>query len=377
MGRQVSASRTDLLLHCTRPFDPDLEVAPTVPTEPMLYGSCIHGLADYRLKGGTSQAREAEECVKWGVEDVVSAQVHVGVMLECLRKWCEGDNPLGVKFRVMLSEVPQATSLTPFRTRVCGFDAETHTYDLKEGEIAGTFDVLLCSIEEDPKARPRYAVVVDHKTGLYGDWTDPGALPQMRTLVMQTRARKQWGAEKWYAAILSSPRDMPPVMYLSDEITLEDSAAHLGKLRVAHSRIGDGSLTPGEWCFRCPAKEGCPSNDGALLARSGAMVKMSTKELMKEAVEPGQLHMFLAQFDALAKRARAALRAEVARGEIIYRPDGKTLVLREKTTERLSKSSIVKKLGKEKGEAVIEALRKQGLTETETHLELVAVDGDK
>jgi hypothetical protein len=369
MGFQPSASKAGLLLRCSRPFSPDVEVPRGEPTEAMRYGSCIHALVEGRVKGSPSQEVEAATCAKWGVRDVTSAQIHAGAALKKLGEWCRGDNPLGIVFRVMFSELPLATKIAgAWSTRVCDFEPEEHRYDLRDGEVGGTFDLLLRS--EDGMTM----VVVDLKTGSYGDWTRPEVLPQMQSLVMQARVRPQWRAPHWYAAILHSQADLPPAMYLSEEIKAEDSKRHLTAIRVPFGRIGDGSLTPGEWCFLCPAREGCPANDGAMLARSGALVKMSTAELMKEAVDPGALHMFLQQFEALAKRARSALRAEVERGALVIRPDGKTLVLKEKTIESLSKASIIRALGKEEGEKVIQDLRDRGVVETSTHLEVRAVE---
>lgn len=338
----------------------------------MLYGSCIHAMVDGRLKGTATPEADAATCKKWGVEDVKGAVVHADIALACLRAWCAGDNPMGVKFEVLFSEVPLATHVGKWRTRVTGFEEADHVYELREGEVAGTFDILLGSLDGE------WRVVVDLKTGSYGTWTMPAVLGQMKTLVAQCRVKREWAAPKWAAAILHSQAGLPPVMYCSDDIPKADSKKHLALVSDAMKRVGDGSLRPGAWCMKCSAREGCPANDGALLARSGAMVKMSTAELMKEAVEPGQLHMFLQQFDALAKRARAALRAEVERGALVIRPDGKVLVIREMMVERgLSKKGIVAALGKVEGEKLLDELRAKGVLEEVAEQRMVAVDGDK
>ena len=372
MARQVTASKTGLLLRCARPFDPATPIEPREPTEAMKYGSCIHKLLELSLK--SLEVDYEGVCSKWGVEDVEGAKRHLGAILEALKGFMqEGGNPFGVKFGVLFTEVPYATLVapksknTPPRTRECGFDAETHTYDLREGELGGTYDILLYSKDWG-------YIVVDLKTGSYGDWTQPNLLPQMQTLVLQSRLKFKRGGRlgRFAAAILHSEKDAPPVIYC-EEIGAAESAHHLKVLRAAMGRIGDGSLTPGEWCAKCPALEGCPANDGNLLARSESLVKAANTELMTAAAEPGKLHMFLQQFEALAKRARELLREQVEGGAVITRPDGKTLAIREVEKESLSKASVIEALGKEEGERLIEELRSKGAVKSVVSRNLVAV----
>lgn len=167
------------------------------------------------------------------------------------------------------------------------------------------------------------------------------------------------------------------VMYC-EPVTREELQNYARKVRVAMNRIGDGSLRPGPECSRCPARIGCPAGDADLLKKANAIIKVAvTKEEMGMPLNKGQFHMFLQQFERLAKRAREVLREDIREGaktgDYIVRPDGLILVLREKSKENLSKSSIVAALGKQKGEALIESLRKKGCTTTSTWDEIHAV----
>ena len=60
--------------------------------------------------------------------------------------------------------------------------------------------------------------------------------------------------------------------------------------------------------------------------------------------------------------------------EVAVRPDGKLLIIRQKTQENLSKASIIRALGKVQGEKLIQELRENGVIETSEREELHAVD---
>ncbi len=357
-GMQVTASKTSLLINCARPFDPEVEREPQESTIEMRYGSALHEACEVSRKTDfASLAAEWElppECAK-------ELKAHTIRTLACLKSWLQGGNPWGETFRVVSRETHRATHIKTLVTRECDFDAETHTYDLQPGEFGGTDDLV---VESDNRR-----IVVDYKSGDWGEFHIPSELPQMMTLALQTEADA--------VAILHSPREGVPVMYC-DEISTEDKWRFHRELRRAWGRIGDGSLRPGKWCARCPARESCPAKDGELLKRAGAMIQLAvSKDALQAPVDKGQFHMFLQELSRLEKRAKEVLRADVKGGEIIVRPDGKVLVLKSKTQESLSKSSIVAALGKQKGEALIKKLRKQGCVKESTHDELRAVEEGK
>jgi hypothetical protein len=95
--------------------------------------------------------------------------------------------------------------------------------------------------------------------------------------------------------------------------------------------------------------------------------------LEAQAVAAGKLHLFLAEFERLAKLGRAELRGfvETAKslGIEVHRPDGKRLALVNKKQERLSKKSILSALGVGEGEKLFKRLREAGA--------LVEVEGEE
>lgn len=358
---QVTASKTALVLECARAMsDVDREV--TVPTEPMRYGSALHELLE--IEGVRKDAKVI--AAKWDV-DALELYPHAVRTVAALKKWMSGENCFRETFTVVGRETHRATKLTAVngipavQTRECDFDVETHTYDLREGEFGGTDDILL-------RGASGRVVVCDYKSGDWGDFHIPATLPQMLTLAIQTEASA--------VAILHSPREGVPVMYC-DEVDEDTIAAFGHRLLTAMARTGDGSLRPGPWCKRCPALEGCPAQDAALLKKASALIKaaVGSDALLGAPVDKGAFHLFLGELSRLEKRARDILRAEVRGGEIITRPDGKTLTIRVSQVESLSKASVVRAMGKQKGEKMIEKLRELGAVETREQESLVAVDG--
>lgn len=365
MSVQVTASKTPLVLECARALDPAVDRERTEPTEPMLYGSALHELLE--IEGVRKDAVEIAK--KWGV-DHKELYPHAVRTVAHLNKWLQGGNPMGIEFTVVGRETHRATKFSRNKmltwvTRPCDFDADTHTYDLKPGEFGGTDDLVAEGLDGGGKT---YRVVIDYKSGDWGDFHKPSEMAQMLTLMMQTNADA--------VAILHSPREGVPVMYC-DPVSPAELLVFAKKLRNAIRRIGDGSLRPNKLCPRCPALEGCPAQDGALLKKAGAMIKaaVGSESLISGPVDKGAFHIFLTELSRLEKRSREILRSDVRNGEIIVRPDGKVLVLKKVEKENLSKASVVRALGKQKGEKMLTALRKNGAIEKIEYEELRAVDG--
>lgn len=355
MANQVTASRVALLLECTRPFDPAIEHDEREETEAMRYGSCVHEILEGFAKGGPALPPEMQKVAKrWNVELDVE---HPLTAWKALQKWMtKKGNPYGESFEIIGTE----QSLKMARIGVpCAFDKESHTYGLEPGEWGGTYDLLLQSAQRK--------VVLDTKTGNWGNFTRPAAMAQMLALALLTDADA--------VAILHTPRDAAPVIYCEDVSTMQ-LAGFEGRLDMARERIGDGSMRPGDHCLRCPARGSCPTQDSNLLRQSGALIKAANTTLERGPVEPGAMHMFLQEFDRLAKRAREELRDLVRSGAVVERPDGKVLEMRRVEYETLSKTSVVAGLGKQKGEAMLDKLRKLGCVKSGEREELRAV-GEK
>lgn len=366
MGLQVTASKVGLLLECSRPFASETKVEREEVGEAAKYGSALHEVLYLGRKADVDAI-----AAKWGVEEhATELHAHAVRVLAFLRKWMGGDNPYGLTFHTVSKETHRAARWYPgtwpkdgwrIKSAPVAFDEETHTYQLgNEWEFGGTEDIVLVSEGED------MVVVVDYKSGDWGDFHTPSGLPQMLTLAEMVGAS--------HVAILHAPRMAPPTMYV-EEVTDDIREAFGAKMRAALGRIGDGSLRPGAWCNRCPARESCPAKDGELLVRASSMIARAVKsEELQRPVDKGAFHLFLQELDRLAKRGREELRNAVRAGEVIARPDGKVLVMRMKEVEGLSKASIIRALGKERGGMLIAELRALGCVTTETREELHAVN---
>lgn len=385
---QVTASKVGLLLQCGRPFSEGVALE-NHQTPKAAYGSAFHACADLRIRGLKYDTEAI--CAKWGVPEVLEVAAHVENAMEVLEKWLAGANPFGERFRVVDTEKHLATQLRKPRgaslqvkSRSCDFDEETHHYDLRPGEIGGTYDLLLASDPlwkaskgqtQTPEGQvaiglggsPRvWRVVLDYKTGDWGDFSSPAKLAQMKTLALQT------GAD--IVAILHAPRDLPAVVY-AEELTLLEVSQFARELRKAKTRIDDGSLRPGPECQFCPAKESCPAKDGELLKRAGGIVRAASGvslETLRTPEELGRFHQMMGDVEKLVKRAKDEIKDLVAQGEIIERPDGKTLVLEDHEYETLSKTSVTDALGKAKGEKFLDGLRKKGLMSFSRRVEMHA-----
>jgi hypothetical protein len=376
MGLQTTASKTALLLQCSRPFAEDVALSRESGAAAN-YGSAFHGALEAVVR--RAERCEAEMLKKWAVSDatVEELRAHVDQAYTVLLKWCNGDNPFGAKFSVTDTEKHLATKIRrapggsyassyaySVASRECDFDEATHHYDLRKGEMGGTFDLLL-------RCEDGRLCVLDYKTGDWGNFMHPSELPQMRTLALQTSSE--------LVAILHTPRNLPAVVY-AEEISAETLSQHIRALSAARRRIGDGSLRPGFDCKYCEAKDSCPAKDGELLERSGALIQGSLSALLPagaltKQIDLGRFHMLLGELDKLQKRAREEMKQEVAAGAVIERPDGKVLVLEEREYERLSKASILEALGKKEGEKMLESLRKKGAFSVEKRTEMHARKG--
>lgn len=358
MGLQPTASKTALLLACPRPFAATTEISREKVGEAARYGRALHKVLE--LEGECDIPAITLKYGVVGCDDELKA--HGIRTLRLLRDWMGGNNPFNEKFAIAGKETHRRL-IFPLahlgRGEECAFDEEGHHYDLGgDWAIGGTDDLTL-------ESAGGMRVVVDYKSGDWGDFHFPAAIPQMLTLAIMTDAKA--------VAILHSPRDGVPVMYCDE---LEESALynHAKELERALSLVDSGMLRPGSHCNRCPAKDSCPARDGELLGRADALIRLGSKHLTTEdvVVDKGKMHLLLSELERLSKRAREILKAEVAAGEVIVRPDGKTLTIRRLVREGISKASIVRGLGREEGEKEILRLKSLGCLTVSESESLVA-----
>jgi len=392
MGLQPSASRTDLLLECSYPFDPKHQLAPTQAGEPARYGSAFHEVIAKHIKRGkrgpstklsvwASAALEHYDLPAGLLDELVP---HVAQAWPALDTWLRGKNSWKQDFTAGEVGVEKSYAWSPGREgsggrRIAPPSAEDHHYSgLRGGEIAGTVDLI--AHRDDG----RLALVLDHKTGEdpHGAFAKPDRLPQLLTLV--GGADVNCNSTHVVVAIFHARRRGLPIVH-SEMVRDETWQAHGEKVRAALTRIGDGTMRPGPWCGYCPAREVCPAKDGELLEQASGLLRglhaKGSESLLVQngnagltrAQALGKLYDIVKKSEALASRARDEIRAEILRTNVMPElPDGKHLTVIDQTVERLSKSTLQRGLGKLAAEKEIARLRRLGGLEKSTHKQLHA-----
>ena len=356
---QPSASKTDLLLQCSYPFAKDRVLNREPPGEAAIYGTNFHSAMEMLLGG--------QEPVFLSDEVIANAKA----AYEKLNAWLAANDYLGGS---CLVEFTLAFCPRTFTARDIPGPDDDHVYhELRADEIAGTADLVVI-----PKDPDRPILVLDHKTGLSGDFTKPHNLPQLLTLGFSVLAR--FNRSSFVPAVLHAPRGGLPQVFEGDCRRIDvDGSKFVQQLRVALDRVGDGSLRPNGLCYRCPARHDCPARVVDLVERSGELVEkanlvgselvlVNNDNALSREARIGKLHLLLARFRELDRRASEEIKRELrANPETeVVRPDGKTLQIVTKSVERISKASIIRALGKEEGSKLIDELRSKGcLTEQE------------
>lgn len=376
---QFSASKTDLLLQCARPFDPALNIANDAG-EPAHYGSAFHDVAAVVVRESKmpTAARltklAARAAARYGVERAAEElDAHLREAMPTLLEWLSG-------FSGHVCEVELSLAYNPLTNTSRVIDpptADEHHYDVEKDEMPGTGDVFLS--KEDK------LTVLDHKTGV-DDFSSPDKLGQLKTLALAFagRPRKHKIRHVQLAALHASRRGLAKVYV--EEISFAELVKHRHLLMEQMKRIGDRSLRDGPECGRCPAREICPMGDGALMDKAEGLLKGSTTlgaallltsndqtKLSRER-RLGDLYEVIQTGEALAARARKEIKAEIERGVIPELPSGKNLIVKTKEVERLSKTQIIEAYGKLAAERLLKKLRRDGALMTKTEEYMTAVD---
>jgi hypothetical protein len=252
--------------------------------------------------------------------------------------------------------------------RIASPTADGHVYEEAEKkEIPGTVDLMEDSPLRDPDG---LSLVMDYKSGVGANenFERPAKHPQLKTLSLIPDKEP-------VVAIFHADRRGLPIIY-AEEISQAERASHARKVHRALSRRNSGYMRPGEWCKRCPARPICPTQTAELLAGAASLVngghdtliRTAKASAMTTADDIGRLHQFFSEFDRLKEQARPLMKARVIalfeERKIVSRPDGKILVVRGRTEERLSKGKIVEALGAPEAERLFNKLRKAGALET-------------
>jgi len=376
MGIQPSASRTGLLLECTRPFAEDTTIEPEPSREPARYGSAFHLVLAAMLRSKKPlppavYTREVDTAVKlYDVRHTAHELAgHVRSSHKVLMNWL-------TRQKLKIIEIEKAYAVNPVRwlegaknaVRQIPSHDEEHHYDVKPGELPGTVDMI---VGNDQVEMP-----LDHKTGFEDtDFAQPSKVPQMRTLGLIVQAKRERNV-----AIFHADRRGLPIVY-AEEYYDSDATKHAKALAAAFARIGDGFLRPGPHCGRCPAQDDCPARSADLLSESTAALVKAASVLADEPVDPRKslapmgnstiesraaaLYTLLKRFRALEKAGSEEIRRLVEDGKVVETVEG-VLEMSVQSFESLSKKSLMAALGKIKGERELKKLRELGALSTTT-----------
>ncbi len=398
MGVQISASKTDVLLTCPRPFDEATVILPEETNEAALYGSAWHRITGKCLaKAVRNKSKPLEltdeyvrvvdrAAIEFGVEDCRRELAgHVKSSLKMLRTWLKRE-------KLEIVEVERAHAVAPKRdgswtTRVIAPHDKDHVYTCDRDEVPGTVD-LIARGESD-------TVVIDHKTGFYENWFGadetvyfalPTSVAQLRTLglFLPRDLNVRLG-------IFHADRGGLPAMY-AEPYENSRRASHALALYEALNLVNAGFLRPGTHCERCPARDGCPARAATMLVETAAVLVPTANRLMLEPIDPnalaalpvdpvppevlaqraGALYDLLKRYRKLDDAATDEIRRLVRAGAIIETQDGRALKIRTQEFETISKQSIIDALGKVAGARTIARFRKKGALRNGTREQLVA-----
>lgn len=384
MGLQPSASKTGLLLACQRPFAPDVDSPFEEAGEPSRYGSAFHAviapllastLVDHGRRYDTAVDHAAR---KWQVKAAAhELHGHVRSSYRYLLSFLERG---GWNLKTVKTETSYAIDVEANKARrVVGPSEDGHVYaGLRSGEIPGTVDLEVTSKDGS------HTLILDHKTGFLpedhftGDsFAMPAQMPQMKTLGLV--ARTPPGKKMTLAIFHADRKGMPDIHF--DGYDLDDRSRHRAALVEAMGRIGDGSLRPGPQCNVCPAATTCPARAADVMGAASAALLAAGAERLQTVNDnfstlpvgrrAGRLIRLIKRLEKLTEMGRAEVRALVKAGELVEEDDGTTYELSTEEYETLSKSSIVRALGKPAGERLIASLRKKGVVEMSTKERLV------
>lgn len=391
MGIQPSASKTDLLLQCPRPFEAATEISIDEASAAARWGSAAHavlyGFALAKIDKDNPNASIRVRPPPW-VEPTAALKKYnlpsdraaaVELLEHCKNTWttvCDwmnGENPWRQKFRVKAAEqslalyVPRAGK--PTEVLPVDLDEENHVYNWPVGDqrfmIGMTIDIELTSCTDDFRR-----VILDYKTGITSaiEFQTPAELPQMRTLALATHANA--------VGIVHCPLSQTPKIYV-EEI---DAAAHESRrkaLRRALLAVDNppGAMRVGPACKWCPARDNCPTQTADLLAKAASLAKRiagAPIEPLTSEVDRGVFIELSRKLEKLFKIGRDEIAEEIRNGAIYENREGKPYKLATRQRRNLSLKSIVEAYGRVEGEAKIAELEKDGAVTTSEWEELTA-----
>lgn len=318
MGLQPTASHTDLLLQCQRPFDPATEIEPEGPSPEAEAAQVRHKSLHSALFGPPGVFPK-----------------HTLSSLKVLITWCKENNfqPVSGETHYRMYVAPKYEGVMSTEVE---FDEETHRYNLHAGAPISYEMGLTPDLELESTAKGSSdSCVLDYKTGTKWDWKgmDPRTGQNM-TLALR-------GAHT-HVAILHTPEKGIPVVHW-ERVSQGELDDHRKKLRMALERISDGSMRMGPECKFCPARHDCPTQVGDLLQRVEGIVKklLGNPEVLKHG-DPGAVYPLLAPAKALIETTRGIIKERVEQGEVFETAKGLVLELTEVSREVIKSKQLTK-----------------------------------
>lgn len=367
---QPSASRSNLLIQCSKAFDPNLKFPRDLPGEPARWGSAWHEVAAWIISGTRRlptvkilAARTLKAARHYDVEGAADELTNhlLANLPEVLRHIAQNaPRVVQAESSIAYDPVTDKARLIPLPTE------EEHRYQVSKTEIGMTYDWAY--------DMPKFVEIGDHKTGLSGpgqkDFSRPDKLDQLLTLALGYKALRKINKPIRLAVNHAFRRGIAKVYW--DEVSESDLRKHREKLSAGMARIGDGTMRPGPCCEDCPARSVCIAGDSTLLDKAEGLLRGSNvlssslmltsndqTELTRER-RLGNLHEAINSAMDVAERARAMIKEEVRAGILPELSDGRRLVLKQRNVERLSKTAFVDTYGKLQAERMFNKFRADG-----------------
>ncbi len=398
-GLQPSASQSATLIECSWAFGKEFDRGES--SEAARYGSAFHaGLAALYVHEIQARSRAAKIsrppvismiAKQWDVMPAVDElKEHVPAAHAELTRWLR-KNEFGIDFEAMRESghllVEQSVALKPLESgRPIPIHDESHRYHgLVPGEQPGTLDLAIVPRSLTPGAKRKekkteLVLVLDHKTG-DEDFYKP--LEKAQLLSLAAGVMRWVGASEAIVGAFHARRRGTPKVHAA-KVKLSQLKVYETRVRDSLARIGDGSLRPGAWCSRCPARAICPAQDGQLIEKAGdvltgltaaggalsaggltandvAVVRAGQMALTREQ-KLGHLYEIARLSEIMAARVRAEIKSEMIAnlGRLFPELHNGYLTLREYEKENLSKSSVLEAYGKVAGTRLLNKLRKDG-----------------
>ena len=401
MIRQVTGSKSALLLQCGWSFDPargEYEEPDENPERDIAaaYGSDFHAAMNGQL------ARDLGHGKKRAIDkDVLKhAKEAQGVLDRWLTRegWKKGKP-------IVRREHSYAYNVETGAARKCKPPrVEDHVYpDLGPEEIGQTLDL---EIEQ-----PKRILVLDYKTGAdeEGKFAYPSRLPQLLSNALAaTSCNKKKGGRvigyEVHLAVLHAPVGLTPIVYADPPIELQCLWDYGRTLRDSFNMITSGYLRTGPECKYCPARGICPTrgsrlleeadsilgaiavrqqaivlaqpptprapaegmdegNDYALDRDPHALAPTTSDAILPRERQLGQLYEAVVLAEKTAHEIRKRLADERRKGFVPLLSDGRTLEFRQESYRNLSMIGMERMQGRAAAARKIAELEREGWIE--------------